>query len=139
MRDDSFLAEPAAGMLGIGLQGLRFVIVGIVATLTHFLVVVGLMDGLSFPLASVANVIGVVLGSTVSYLGNFFWTFRAAGHHLARVTRFAVVYGIIFSLNGLIMLVAADIMGLPYLIPLMVSLCVTPVLTFLLNRYWVFA
>lgn len=138
MHDDSIRAGAPEGIFGIGLQGLRFAIVGVCATLTHFLTVVALMDGLGFPLASLANVIGVVLGSTVSYLGNFFWTFRATGRHLARVMRFAVVYGVVFSLNGLFMLVVADIAGVPYLIPLVFSICVTPVLTFLLNRYWVF-
>ncbi|HEX6980809.1 MAG TPA: GtrA family protein [Alphaproteobacteria bacterium] len=137
MRND----RPATGAIrvGPGIQSLRFAAVGIAATLVHFLTVAVLIDGLGFPIASVANVMGVVAGSSVSYFGNFFWTFRAEGRHVARVARFAIVYGLVFSLNGLIMLLATDIAGIPYMIPLVVSLCVTPVLTFLLNRHWVFA
>lgn len=137
MRNDRPNARVAR--VGSGIQSLRFAAVGIAATLVHFLTVAVLIDGLGFPIASVANVMGVVAGSSVSYLGNCFWTFRAEGRHVARVVRFAVVYGLVFSLNGLIMLVATDIAGIPYMIPLTVSLCITPVLTFLLNRHWVFA
>lgn len=123
----------------VGAQGGRFAVVGTAATLTHFLTVVGLIDVLGFPIASIANVFGVLTGSAVSYVGNYFWTFRRGGAHLVRIARFAVAYGVVFSLNGVVMLLAADIGGIPYRIPLALMLVVTPILTFLLNRFWVFA
>lgn len=120
-------------------QTARFAAVGLAATATHYLAVVFLMEVARMPLAAAANVIGVVAGSTVSYVGNCFWTFGASGRHGARMVRFAIVYGLVFALNGLLMLVAADLLGIPYLIPLVVSLALTPVVTYLFNRYWVFA
>lgn len=121
------------------MQGGRFAVVGIAATLTHFLTVVGLIDVLGFPIASIANAFGVLTGSAVSYIGNYFWTFRRGGAHLVRMTRFAVAYGVVFSLNGVVMLLVADIGGISYRVPLALMLVATPIMTFLLNRFWVFA
>lgn len=123
----------------ISMQGGRFIIVGIVATVTHFLTVVCLMDGLGLGIASIANAVAVLAGSSVSYLGNYFWTFRCGGRHLIRAGKFAIAYGTIFLFNGLAMLLVADVAGVPYLLPLSVIVAITPVLTFLLNRLWVFA
>ena len=53
--------------------------------------------------------------------------------------RFRLSYLTVFGLNGLIMYVVADLAGVAYLIPLAAVITVTPVVTFLLNRYWVFA
>jgi putative flippase GtrA len=123
----------------IGVQGMRFAVVGVAATLTHAAVVIILMDGIAFPWASVANTLAVVAGSTVSYLGNHWWTFQARSWCPRRVVRFAVAYAAVFAFGGIVMLLASDIAGVPYLLPLAAVLLISPVLTFLLNRYWVFA
>jgi putative flippase GtrA len=123
----------------IGLQGTRFVIVGIAATLTHLLTAVFLIDGLGLPSAAAANALGVVAGSSVSYAGNYFWTFRRGGSHLVRLPKFIVSYMTVFALSSLAMLLISDLGGVAYLLPLIAVVTVTPVVTFLLNRYWVFA
>jgi putative flippase GtrA len=123
----------------IGAQGKRFIVVGIAATLTHVLVAVGLIDGLGMRTASIANAIAVIAGSAVSYAGNYFWTFRRGGAHAVRLPRFILAYMTVFGLNGLIMLLIADLGGVAYLIPLAGAIAITPIVTFLLNRYWVFA
>jgi putative flippase GtrA len=123
----------------LGSQGGRFVAVGIVATLTHILVAVSLMDGVGLRSATIANALAVVAGTAVSYAGNYFWTFRRGGPHSVRLPRFVAAYMTVFGLNGLVMLIVADLGGIAYLIPLAAVVTVTPVVTFLLNRYWVFA
>jgi putative flippase GtrA len=123
----------------LGSQGGRFVAVGIVATLTHILVAVSLMDGVGLRSSAIANALGVVAGTAVSYAGNYFWTFRRGGPHSVRLPRFVAAYMTVFGLNGLVMLIVADLGGIAYLIPLAAVVAVTPVVTFLLNRYWVFA
>ena len=128
----------AIGWPELGAQGGRFIVVGIAATLTHVLVVVVLMDGFGFRVASIANLIGVLAGSATSYCGNYFWTFRSSGPHFPKLVRFAAAYGAVFAFNGLIMLAVADMGGVPYLIPLAFIVAATPILTFVLNRFWVF-
>ena len=123
----------------IGLQGSRFIAVGGAATLTHLLVAVFMIDGLGLRSAALANALAVIAGSSVSYAGNYFWTFRRGGSHLLRLPKFIVSYAIVFVLGSLVMLVIADLGGVAYLIPLIAVVTVTPIITFLLNRYWVFA
>jgi putative flippase GtrA len=123
----------------LGAQGGRFIAVGIAATLTHVLVAVFLIDGLGMRSAALANAAAVIAGTAVSYAGNYFWTFRRGGPHSVRLPRFLLAYLTVFGLNGLVMLVVADLAGVAYLIPLAAVIAVTPVVTFLLNRYWVFA
>jgi putative flippase GtrA len=130
---------PAAPWPEIGVQGSRFIVVGVTATLTHMLVAIGLIDGLGMQTAAIANAIAVVAGSAVSYAGHYFWTFRRGGRHMVRLPRFIAAYMTVFVLNGLVMLLVADLGGVAYLIPLAAVITVTPVVTFLLNRYWVFA
>jgi putative flippase GtrA len=123
----------------LGAQGGRFAAVGIAATLTHVLIVTVLIDGLDFRIAGIANGFGALAGSLVSYCGNYFWTFRSSGPHLRSLIRFVAAYGAVSAFNGLIMFAAADMAGVPYLLPLLFSVAATPLLTFLLNRFWVFA
>lgn len=123
----------------IGLQGSRFIVVGIAATLTHLLTAVLMIDGLGIPSAAIGNALGVIAGSSVSYAGNYFWTFRRGGSHLMRLPKFIVSYSTVFVLSSLAMLLIADLGGIAYLLPLIAVVTVTPVITFLLNRYWVFA
>ena len=123
----------------LGAQGGRFIVVGVVATLTHVLAAVALIDGVGLRSAAIANAIAVLAGTAVSYAGNYFWTFRRGGPHSLRLPRFIAAYMTVFGLNGLVMLVVADLGGIAYLIPLAAVVTVTPVITFLLNRYWVFA
>jgi putative flippase GtrA len=135
------MSEPAQATYWpeLGVQGGRFIAVGIAATLTHLLVAVCLIDGAGLRSAAIANAIAVVAGTAVSYAGNYFWTFRRGGPHSVRLPRFLAAYLTVFGLNGLVMLVVADLGGVAYLIPLAAVITVTPVVTFLLNRYWVFA
>ena len=130
---------PASAWPEIGLQGGRFIVVGIAATITHLLMAVLLIEGLGLKSAALANALGVIAGSSVSYAGNYFWTFRRGGSHLLRLPKFVVSYMTVFVLSSLAMLLIADLGGIAYLLPLIAVVSVTPVVTFLLNRYWVFA
>lgn len=134
-----FAEARAPAWAELGVQGVRFIVVGIAATATHILMVVYLMEGLGLQIASIANAIGLITGSGVSYLGNYFWTFRRGGPHLVRIARFAAAYGAVFSFNAIVMLLLADIGGISYVLPLALIVVATPIMTFLLNRFWVFA
>jgi putative flippase GtrA len=56
-----------------------------------------------------------------------------------RLPKFIASYLTVFVLSSLAMLFIADLGGIAYLLPLLGVVTVTPVITFLLNRYWVFA
>jgi putative flippase GtrA len=119
-------------------QLFRFSIVGGGATLVHVFVYFVLFDQLGM-MAHLANVIAWSLAAIYSYLGQRFWTF---GKVAVASERAAVLRFLISSLLSL--LVNAGFAHLfSYLYPSLVLTLlamglVTPVLTFVLMKSWVF-
>lgn len=119
-------------------KSIRFIIVGVVATLCHAIVTVALVELTGVKLASVANTAGTITGMTISYLGNRSWTFRASGSHVQHLPKYLVSYGFVTLLNGLIMYVISDLAGIFYVYPMIALFFLSPVLTFFLNREFIF-
>ena len=119
-------------------QFLRFAVVGLLATGVHVATTVTMIDHFMVPYAWAANLCGVALGVCTSYIGNYYWTFDAKSSHKSRFPRFAGAYALVFLLNSFIMGILSDFMGVHYLVALAVCVTITPVLTFFLNRQWVF-
>lgn len=124
-------------MLRLILQFGKFGIVGVLATALHFSVVVALVEWFATsPLP--ANALGYGLAFAVSWFGSSRWTFRGA-----TVARFAVPRFLCVSLLGLALnqgvnaLVIYGIGG-HYLAGLAASLVTVPIVTFTLNRAFVF-
>jgi putative flippase GtrA len=121
------------------LRVVRFALVGGTATGVHVGTTIMLVDGLGMGSAALATVLGTLAGIATSYLGNWAWAFEAKGAHGHYLPRFLASYALVMGLNGAIMYVAADRLGVPYLLPLFATLVISPVLTFLLNQHFVFA
>jgi putative flippase GtrA len=86
-----------------------------------------------------ANVCGYGVGLIAGYLVHSRWSFAAAREdEAATVVRFvgATLFG--FGLNSLWVWLLTGMMHLPPLAPVPAMIGVTPVLSFLINRYWVF-
>jgi putative flippase GtrA len=56
-------------------QGGRFVLIGLLSTLVHYLVIVALVDGLHWLPPTPSTVAGSVLGIAIAYLGNYHYVF----------------------------------------------------------------
>lgn len=118
---------------------IRFAVVGGLATFIHASTTILLVEAVGLGSAALANVAGTMAGITMSYLGNHAWTFEIrAGGHARYLPRFLAVYGLIMGSNGALMYLVADLLGIRYLWPLLLTLTVSPFLTFLLNRSFVF-
>ena len=122
-----------------GLQYGRFVVVGLGATLVHVAVYVATIRLLgAAPLA--ANALGFATAVTVSFLGHRRWTFHDASRRRGRdaLLRFWAVALSGFLLNTcFVQLVTGTLqMSYDWAIPPMVA--ITPVVTFLLSKLWVF-
>jgi putative flippase GtrA len=117
---------------------LRFGVSGALATATHVLVFVTLVEWLRVApvLASVPAFCTALL---VSYGLNYHWTFDARGPHGIMLPRFAVVSGSGLGLNVLITYAVVDVAGYWYGYALLLVVTVVPLLTFLLSKHWVFS
>jgi len=125
-------------LLQLAAQFFRFAVVGLLATGVHVTTTVTMVEYFMVSYAWAANLCGVVLGVCTSYVGNYYWTFDAKSSHKSRFPRFAGAYALVFLLNSFIMGVLSDIIGVHYLMALTLCVTITPMLTFLLNRQWVF-
>jgi putative flippase GtrA len=116
---------------------LRFVIVGVAAALTHWLVAVLVMHWLT-PL--LANVVGFGCAFPVSFAGHWRWSFREQGADWRQaLPRFALVACSSFAGNEALFAALLALTGWPAPATLGLTLLLVASATFLLSRHWAFA
>ena len=115
---------------------LRFGLVGVAATLAYLAASLLLLDqGLA---ARATNLAAFAVGTLMSYLGHYFFTYRADDSHLRLGSRFVTVTAGL-ALLCVILHHAALLLGAgPRGAALFVTLAYPP-LSFALNHFWAFA
>jgi putative flippase GtrA len=117
---------------------LRFGLAGVVATLVHVGVFLGLVEyaGLT-PIT--ASICAFTLATLFSYYINRALTFKTRGPHCTQLPKYALVAFAGLTLNILIIYVVIDVLRHWYGIALALVILIVPLGTFLLNRDWTFA
>ena len=139
MLDRMPLSERSRAIAG---QVIRFGLVGGFVTALYAAVYSPLAKfGLTSP--QVANFLGYLTAMVTGYFLHSRWSFRGHGarDNTARTTsRFFIVSLISYGLNALFVFILTDsqMLGGPWWWPLVPILFVTPMVTFVLNRQWVF-
>ncbi|MCA1322641.1 GtrA family protein [Herbaspirillum sp. alder98] len=116
-----------------------YAMVGAVGTLVQYAFLLASVSWLHVLEPVAATVIGAFLGAIVNYCLNARFTFRdSAGTHRVRVVKFAVtaIFGML--MNGLIMHVFSQVLGLNYMLVQLFATAVVLVLTYSINRVWTF-
>jgi putative flippase GtrA len=90
--------------------------------------------------AFVANCLSTVSGLAVGYWTHSRWSFAAqpGGDDLFQLPRFLVASALAFVLNSAWVWLLVSACRLPALAPVPLMMLVTPWMSFLLNRHWVF-
>jgi putative flippase GtrA len=125
-------------MSALPAQFARFAVVGGLATLVHVTIGLSLAEGLGvapWP----ANLVAFSTAVLVSYFGNQHWTFGARSRGLERLPRFLAIALMGLALNQALVYGLVDLLGWRYPAALAVVVTVVPLLSFTLNRTWVFA
>ncbi len=117
---------------------LRFVVNGLFATAVHYAALTALVEGAGMASVALANAAAAVCGITVSYIGNRFFVLRSRAPHRRAAPRFLGSYAAVVALHGGAMAVWADIAGLDYRPGFVLFTALAAVLTYLLNRLYVF-
>ena len=127
----------ASGMLG---QLVRFGIAGVISTLIYAAVYWPLATYYIAPL--LAGVVGFIAAATAGFFMHSSWSFKGHGvrdNGGGQHAKFVVVQGFGFLLNELyIWVLTGPLFHGPTWWPLVPTIFVTPLLTFALNRQWVF-
>ena len=122
------------------LQILRFGLVGASATATLALAYYYFISAdLLTPF--LANLAAYGIAFSISFLGHRYWTFgdaRKPRRSVHTILRFLAVSLAGLATNSAAVLLLVNLAGLPDWTPLIVFVGFTPVLTFLLHRFWVF-
>jgi putative flippase GtrA len=121
----------------IGQMG-RFGIIGACATTIHYITAISLAVYVS---ALIANLGGFAAAVGLSYVGHHHWTFNvesSRSEHMRRLGRFVVVGLIALALSQAILAVSVLRFSLPSWLAIGAAVSVVPMLTFVLNRQWVF-
>ena len=117
----------------------KFGVVGIVATVSHYLVALSLSKLVG---VFCANAVGYAGGMCVSYIGHHNLTFAgtkgALPHHQA-ISRFVAASAIGFITSQGILYLAVSLLHLPDWLGLGLVVIAVPIITFLLYQFWVFA
>jgi putative flippase GtrA len=122
------------------LQLVRFGLVGICATATLAVAYYYIISTSMFT-PFFANLAAYGIAFSVSFVGHRSWTFGDAekgGRNAHAVWRFLAVSLSGLAVNSAAVLILVNALALPDWTPLIVFVGFTPVVTFLLNRFWVF-
>ncbi len=119
-------------------QLLRFVVAGFAVTLFSAAIYAAAVALGTAPLA--ANVISHGCGMCVGYAVHSRWSFAAErdGGEASMMLRFLLASGFSFLLNSLWVWLAVELLRLPPLAPLPAMIVLTPLISFVVNRHWVF-
>ncbi|MEM1436749.1 MAG: GtrA family protein [Pseudomonadota bacterium] len=114
----------------------KFGAVGGAATLTHLLVFSIAMAMGSTALE--ANTGAFCLALAVTFAGNRLWVFEVSIVQACMLVRFAVTSAVGFALNSVFATLTVDTLKVAYLYALIPMATITPAVTFLGYRFWVF-
>lgn len=116
----------------------RYVLVGVLATLVHYAVLVTLVGRAGTP-AALAAAIGAGCGALAAYAGNRRFTFRSRRAHRQALPRFVLVAAAGTIASASIVWIGTELLGLHYLVPQAVATALIVAAGFALNRSWAFA
>lgn len=116
----------------------RFCTVGLTATAVHFLILTLTVEQLAIP-PSPANGLAFICALLVTYLGQSLWVFSERSRHsAAQILRFSVSLGVGMITNVGVMALSVHGLNLSYQTGFTIGLILVPVLSFPINRFWVF-
>ena len=118
-------------------QFLRFAGVGAMGTGVQYLVLIGLVQFVGIN-ATVASCVGYASGAVVNYSLNYRFTFNSGRNHRDAIWRYVLLVASGFTLNGLLMFGAVELLKTHYLPAQLATTGLLLLFNFLVSRWWVF-
>lgn len=118
-------------------QIIRFGGIGVLATLTHFVVLTVSVEALSI-VPTLANGAAFCVAVFVTYFGQSYLVFDDKEHSLIKSIRFISSALLGLTLNVMTMYMITQIFSAHYLIGFFVATTIVPAINFTINKLWVF-
>jgi putative flippase GtrA len=135
---DSRSQGPSNSVPAVGLSFFTFLIVGILATATQWVILIVLHDGFDVGPA-LSSGIGYVLSGVLNYILNYRFSFRSQSSHKEAVWKFAIVTGLGLCINTVIMNSVTGQVGQGYILAQIAATACVLVWNFVGHRLWTFA
>jgi putative flippase GtrA len=116
----------------------KYVVAGLVATGTHYVVMVVLIDRFAIP-EVVASSIGFIAGACVKYPLNYWAVFGSGERHGVAIPRYVFSLAIAFVLNAVMFAVLLRLLDVHYMVSQVLTTGTVLFVNYLLARYWIFA
>ena len=117
---------------------IRYALVGGLATLVHYVVLIGLVEEAGVKAAGAA-MIGATCGALAAYAGNFRFTFMSRAAHRHSLPRFLLVAACGVLVNSSLVWTGTELLQLNYLVPQVAATVLIFLGGFTLHRRWTFA
>ena len=117
---------------------IRYAIVGGLATLVHYLVLVSLVEQADLN-AALAAMVGASCGALAAYSVNFRFTFASKAAHRNALPRFLLVAAGGALVSAALVWLGTQLLQLHYLVPQAAATALVLVAGFSMNRRWTFA
>lgn len=124
--------------MALHLKFARFAGVGIVATAIQYVILVALVQGIGAE-PTPASTLGFAVSVVFNYFANRRWTFRSGRAHARAAPRFFLVQSVGLCLNGLLLYLGAEVLGVNYLLAQLFATAVVLVWNFFAHLLWSFA
>lgn len=115
----------------------RFALVGIVATLTHMLVVWALIELTLLP-SLLANLMAFLTAFVVSFIGHYHWSFQRAGSPRRAMMRLFLISSSVFVINTVLLASLLRAGWMSNSAAAIMAAGVVPAISFLASRFWGF-
>ena len=114
-----------------------YVVAGLAATATHYVVMVVLINQLRLPEVA-ASSIGFLAGACVKYPLNYWAVFSSEQEHRVAIPRFIISLAIGFALNALLFAILLRALDVHYMVSQVLTTGTVLFVNYLLARYWIF-
>jgi putative flippase GtrA len=116
----------------------RFILVGILATLVHITVVWSIIRAdMALPL--LANLIAFLIAFFISFLGHFYWTFNSQLPRNYAAARFFLIAAVGFFINSFVLFLLLQQSWIASEWAAVTSTLFVPIVTFIASRFWGFS
>lgn len=118
-------------------QFVRFVWVGLIATVIHFAILWFAMNVIGVHLIA-ATCAGFIVAAIASYFLNYTYTYQSTANHYGALPKFIAIAGFGGVLNLFCVYITAIELSIHYLVAQVIATAVVTLWNFLANRAWTF-
>ena len=115
----------------------KFGLVGLFSTLTYYFTAIYLREVLFGLTVNVTNLLAYCIAMIVSYVGHYFWTYKAQSNHGVTITKYIISALLGSALNSAIIYICMRSF-MPYKLAMVVAIVLVPAVAYVINKKWVF-